>query len=212
MCSLSPSLPHNTFAGPGVRARTSGGVDGHYSAGHKETGNLPLHPGARTAHTQLPRGWEAQPEPAFPPYTTAPGLYRRQTCGLSEKSCPPSGKCPRPKQNYVSRACFSESLNQGGVTIPRSAHVRAAPTDSGRTCLNPPALPRASALGHQAQWPASHSRRAPASRSRPHCHAPSLYLVRPHVHTALPHFPQHGPWLGRDGRALCSGTGTVTSI
>lgn len=71
MCSLSPSLTDNTFAGPGVRAWTSGGVDGHYSAGHKETENLQLFPGPGPLTRSSVSGSEAQPQPALHPYTTA---------------------------------------------------------------------------------------------------------------------------------------------
>lgn len=201
---------------PGSGRGPLGGVDGHYSAGHKETGEPAAFPGGQDhSHAALPRGWEAQPGPALHPYTTAAVcawfVPSSDLADFWKKAALPVESALVPNKT-ASWSCFSESLKQGDVIIPRSAQVRAAPTDSGRTCLNPPALPRASALAYQAQWPASHSRWAPTSRSLPHCHAPSLYLVRPHVHTALPHFPRHGPWLGRDGRALCLGTGTVTSI
>lgn len=124
MCSLNPPLPQNTFAGPGGE-----GVDisgGHYSAGHKETGEEPagFPGGARTVHTQLCLGGGRRRLSLYSVLTTSQWGRVCVICtisvglgGLSEKSCPPRWKCP-PKQHSASLGLFSGQPETRGCDNP----------------------------------------------------------------------------------------------
>lgn len=95
MCSLSPPLPHNAFAGPGVRAWTSGGCGWALSCrpqGDGRTCSFSRGPGPLTRSSASGLGGTARAR-------TSSLHHRRRVCmvctvirlgGLLEKSCPPS--------------------------------------------------------------------------------------------------------------------------